>query len=233
MFNTLRAKVEKTGVLSLDLETDSKVPAEVTRLELIALAAGTGRGIKALAVKPSQKIIKYTVDCLRNPEIRLVGHNVISYDLEVLQHMGIIDLRDVRAKLADTLVMSWLINENIVHKLKSLAKRYLGVRMVEFSEAYLESPALRKIRSLDKILSDNETKLISLDKRLARLKNPALLAETQAQKEVLVRNNEDIVAEKTLLALQADKDQRLYAADDARQTLRLYYKFRKIIIEKG
>jgi DNA polymerase I-like protein with 3'-5' exonuclease and polymerase domains len=233
MFDALRAKVQKTGVLSLDLETDSKVPADVTELKLIALAAGSGRGIKALAVKPSKKIIRYTVDCLRNPELRLVGHNVISYDLEVLQHQGIIDLKDVRAKLADTLVMSWLVNENIQHKLKFLAKRYLGVTMVEFSEAYLESPALRKIRSLDAILKQNEIKIISLDKRLARLKNPVLLAESQAQKDILTANNEDMAADKVLLNLRAETEQRRYAADDARQTLKLYYHFRKIIIEKG
>jgi DNA polymerase I-like protein with 3'-5' exonuclease and polymerase domains len=233
MFTKLRNKVEKTGVLSLDLETDSKVPAEVKTLELIALASGLGRGIEATAVRPSKKIINYTVKCLRNPDLRVVGHNIFTYDLEVLQHRGIIDLKDVRAKVVDTLVMSWLLNENIQHGLKFLAKKYLGVSMVSYDDAYLESPALRKMRSLDKVLDHNNKKIESCDKRLKRLVNPKLIKETRAQKEILVRNNEDIESEKKILEMQADKEQRLYAADDARQTLKLYFKFRKAIIEKG
>ena len=233
MFDTLRNKVDKTGVLSFDLETDSKIPAEVTKLELIALASGLSRKIEAVAVPPSKRIVNYLVECLRNPDLRVVGHNCFTYDLEVLQYQGIIDLKDVKARIADTVVLSWLLNENINHGLKFLAKKYLRAHMVEYSEAYLESPSLRKIQSLNTIVSHNNDKIESCDKRLARLKNPALLAETVATKDVLIQNNSDMAAEITILKLRAEKDQRMYAADDARQTLRLYYQFRKKIIEKG
>jgi DNA polymerase I-like protein with 3'-5' exonuclease and polymerase domains len=155
-FREIREKIDEYGVLSLDLETDNKIASEVKELELIAMAAGKGTATKAVAVPPSPAAISFVQEHLSMPNLRVVGHNVVRFDLEVLQHLGIFNLQDVKAKVVDTLPLSWLFKGEIPHGLKPMVKRIFNYDMVTYEEAYLHSPAIRMIRETERVIADLE-----------------------------------------------------------------------------
>ncbi len=62
-------------------------------------------------------------------KFKIVGQN-IKYDLEVLQKY--VDIKDVKI-VADTMVLSWLIEPSMSANLTDLAKRELNYNMLEFS----------------------------------------------------------------------------------------------------
>lgn len=69
---------------------------------------------------------------LENPEIPKIGTN-IKFDKHMAANVGV----QIKGPLRDTLVKSWLHNENrFGHGLKETAKDYCGIRMVEFKEIF-------------------------------------------------------------------------------------------------
>lgn len=69
---------------------------------------------------------------LGNAEIPKIGTNV-KFDMHMLANVGV----SIEGEVEDTLVMSWLHNENrFGHGLKDTAKDYCGIRMLEFKEVF-------------------------------------------------------------------------------------------------
>lgn len=155
-FREIREKIDQYGVLSLDLETDSRIASEVKKIDLIAMSAGKGTATKTVAVPPTPTAISFVEEHLSMPGLRVTGHNFIRYDLEVLQHRGIFRIDDVKAKVIDTLPLSWLYQEEIPHGLKQMVKRIFNYDMVMYEEAYIHSPALRMIQETERVISDLE-----------------------------------------------------------------------------
>ena len=69
---------------------------------------------------------------LRNKQIVKIGTNA-KFDMHMLANVGV----EIEGEVEDTLVMSWLHNENrFGHGLKETAKDYCGIKMVEFKEVF-------------------------------------------------------------------------------------------------
>lgn len=273
-FYEIAQGIEEHGVLSLDLETTSLEEREA-EITLIAMASGKGAGIKSVAVKPTKRAVKFMVSRLRDPKVRVVGHNIFSYDLQVLHHRKIISLDDVRARVVDTIPLAWMLDENMDHGLKALVKKFLGYRMVTYHEAFFSSPSMLKIRQLEHTIKEIiKTKLdkVAIEiKKAAREDKKKRMDELKElfkdQKRTKINNalkkgrKEDIdkyilntfgpVAEKrrydkiqkqeieplekmiVKLKQTADVEQRDYAKDDAKQTLRLYRYLRREVEKRG
>lgn len=145
MFDALAALVEKYKILSLDLETTG-LDTDKDTILLIAMAAGWGNRVATAAVSPTGAALAFVKSCMSRPDMRIVGHNIITFDTQMLHKRGVIRLEDIKAKLIDTLPLSWLLNERPPHKLKILVKRYLGKDMVTYEEAYLKSEAMMALK---------------------------------------------------------------------------------------
>jgi len=154
-FRLLRDKIDEYGILSLDLETTSKISREA-KVELVAMASGKGTATVAVAVPPTSEVISFVKEQLRRPSLRVIGHNIIRFDLEVLHFNGIFNLNDVQAKVIDTLPLSWLYKGMIPHGLKEMVDRIFGYKMVTYEEAYIYSPAMMMIRQSEKVIVDLE-----------------------------------------------------------------------------
>lgn len=69
---------------------------------------------------------------LQNTDIVKIGTNV-KFDMHMLANAGV----EVKGDVHDTLVMSWLHNENrFGHGLKDTAKDYCGIKMLDFKEVF-------------------------------------------------------------------------------------------------
>jgi len=154
-FRLLRDKIDEYGILSLDLETTSKIPKEA-KVELVAMASGKGAATTTVAVPPTPEVLSFVKEQLRRPSLRVVGHNIIRFDLEVLHFNGIFDLKDIQAKVIDTLPLSWLYKDMIPHGLKEMVSRIFDYEMVTYEGAYISSPAMMMIRQSDKVIEDLE-----------------------------------------------------------------------------
>ncbi len=279
-FRELQAGIAKMGVMSLDLETeaikeglDARNPIDA-KLTLIAMASGKGNGVHATAVAPTDEAVEFMVECLKTPRLKVVGHNIFNYDLQVLHHRGIIQLDEVRAKIVDTLPLSWLYNENIPHGLKDMVRKLFKYEMVTFAEAFLLSPNMQLINALMKSIKDIEKTEIGrvgiefrkkgravkkevLDEWRLRWAKRNTMADRERKKRVKQNSLNGInliygaaaIEKKMLqiressiqplldrierLEIEVKKDQRKYAEDDARQNIRLYYRLRREMINRG
>lgn len=270
-FKDLRKKVREYGILSLDLEATSKDTREAD-LELIAMAAGKGTATVTVVVPPTLEAVSFVQEHLAVPGLRIVGHNIIRYDLEVLHNLDIFKIEDIKAKIIDTLPLSWLYREEIPHGLKQMVKRFFDYDMVTYAGAYLHSPALNMIRQTEKVIGDltkHLGKVTAQINKQAREEKRRLGKELKekfvgkrkkvdriARKEYQVRIDNDILkrfgpsivatAEEKIrkririleteirhLECDAENQKREYAADDARQTLRLYYYLRRYLHGKN
>jgi DNA polymerase-1 len=97
-------------------------------------------------------------DLLRNKDIVKIGTNV-KFDMHMLANAGVELVGPVR----DTIVMSWLHNENrFGHGLKDTAKDYCGIRMVDFREVFpmrkakKNTPAETPGEAIRRVLADPE-----------------------------------------------------------------------------
>lgn len=95
---------------------------------------------------------------LCNKEIVKIGTNV-KFDMHMLANAGV----TIEGPVHDTIVMSWLHNENrFGHGLKDTAKDYCGIRMVEFNEVFpmrkatKNTPAETPGEAIRRVLADPE-----------------------------------------------------------------------------
>jgi DNA polymerase-1 len=77
---------------------------------------------------------------LQNEEIIKIGTN-LKFDMHMTANAGV----ELKGEVQDTLVMSWLHNENrFGHGLKDTAKDYCGIRMLDFKEVFPMRKATKK-----------------------------------------------------------------------------------------
>lgn len=75
---------------------------------------------------------KYLQPVFENPAIMKIGHN-LKFDINVLRTAGI----RVQGELFDTLLASWMCDENTPHGLKWLATKHLSESRVSIKEAWM------------------------------------------------------------------------------------------------
>lgn len=128
--------VGKTNRVAFDTETtglriDSDIPL------MLSLSDGVRRF--AMMADPWLHHPAVKEGILENPEIVKVGTN-LKFDMHMLANVGIF----IKGPVHDTLVMSWLHNENrFGHGLKDTAKDYCGIQMIEFKEIFPMRKATR------------------------------------------------------------------------------------------
>ncbi|MBO8161074.1 MAG: hypothetical protein H0Z24_05510 [Thermosipho sp. (in: Bacteria)] len=79
---------------------------------------------------PLDAVVKYLKPIFENPKLRIIGHN-LKFDLHVLARIGIF-IKTI--DLWDTMVMSWLIDENSDNGLKQCTKRDLGIDQTKIKD---------------------------------------------------------------------------------------------------
>ena len=79
---------------------------------------------------PAKLVRKYLGPIFGNPKLRLIGQN-IKFDLHVLKRIGI---EVTTTDIWDTMILSWLCNENTPNGLKENSAMYLGIDQTHFKE---------------------------------------------------------------------------------------------------
>jgi len=175
VFDDITYEVGYNGVLSLDLETTGLDVQKVDIL-LVAMSAGFGNRAKSAAVEPTKEALDFITDTLKDPKRRVIGHNILKYDLPVLHYKNVVRFQDVKAKIVDTLPLVWLLNENVSHRLKDSVKRIFKYEMVPYEDAYKSSPAIQRMKMLD-------LEIRSLQKKIEKAPVEAKKATLSCRKE--------------------------------------------------
>lgn len=77
-----------------------------------------------------EDVVKYLKPVFEREDVRIIGHN-LKYDMHVLARIGI----NIRTKdIFDTMIASWLCNENTPNGLKENSNHFLGIDQTHFSE---------------------------------------------------------------------------------------------------
>jgi len=137
-----------TSILAFDTETTG---LDRPRDRAVVLALSDGKTRYAIYAE----VIPYFKEFLENPELKLIAHNA-NYDCWMLLNVGIdVNRYSLRThyRVLDTMVMHALVDDTKSHKLKSLAKEYLGIDMVSFKSVF--GSQMRK-RTLHDLLLDPE-----------------------------------------------------------------------------
>lgn len=102
---------------------------------------------------------------LQNPEITKIGTN-IKFDMHMTANAGV----ELKGPVEDTLVKSWLHNENrFGHGLKDTAKDYCGIKMVDFKEIFpmrkgtAKTPGETAGDAIRRVLADPVTRLKAIE----------------------------------------------------------------------
>lgn len=265
---------KKYGVLAFDVEASSKDARTADPL-FYSIAAGRGRGVKSAIVYPT----KETHDLLRlftqDSKMRIVAHNK-SYDLKFL-HRFVMPIRQIKAKIVDTMNLSWLNNNlgnrkaNKPHSLDAVASKYLGVgKFMGIKEIFVEGDTAKEIealvakgaeikkkwRALARKLNSNrrkrnrqayafcrdeidtDTKLTAKEKRdqKKQIKDEIESSYEDSEEKVLRAANRRLAALKLRveeLEVQQQNLFKIYALKDAELALRLYWKFKKLLMDSG
>jgi len=265
---------KKYGVLSFDVEASTR-DARTAEPLFYSIAAGIGRGIKSAIVYPT----KETHDLLRlftqDSKMRIVAHNK-SYDLKFL-HRFVMPIRQIKAKVVDTMNLSWLHNNlgnrkaNRPHSLDAVASKYLGVgKFMGIKEIFVDGEIAKEIEALvakgkeinkkwkslvrklnahrrkrirqayafcrDEI--DAKTDLTGAEKRdqKKQIKDELESSFEDAEEKVLRAANRRLAALKARVKKLESQQQdlfKVYALKDAELALRLYWKFKKFLMESG
>lgn len=84
-----------------------------------------------------EDIVYYLKPIFEREDVRIIGHN-LKFDMHVMARVGIV----IRTKdLFDTMIASWLCNENTPNGLKENSREYLGVEQTHFKEVTDQIPA--------------------------------------------------------------------------------------------
>jgi DNA polymerase-1 len=141
--------LERVPIIGLDVETTS---LDYPDHELVGIGIATDDYgswyIPVGHVVPQPQldlnlVIKKLSSILTNPLKTVVAHN-IKFESKVFHKYGV----SIKARLGDSFIVSWLIDEDAVHKLKSLAKQYLGMNMLTFEDVAPYGAAQASISAL-------------------------------------------------------------------------------------
>jgi len=135
-------------ILAFDTETTG---LSRTKDRAVILALSDGKSRYAIFAE----MIPYFKEFLENPELKLIAHNA-NFDQWMMLNVGI-DLNRYSLRkhyrVFDTMVMHAIVDNAKSHKLKPLAKDYLGIDMIPFKSVF--GSQMRK-RELHDILLDPE-----------------------------------------------------------------------------
>lgn len=141
---SLRDKMSKVEEFCFDTETNTKEyvmgPNDIFRLVGISISWGEYNNYyipighrrfedysRNISIKDLQRYLK---PIFEREDIRIIGHN-LKFDMHVLARVGIkIKTRDV----FDTMIASWLCDENTPNGLKECSNRLLGIKQTKFKE---------------------------------------------------------------------------------------------------
>ena len=149
-FEQVREDILSSGYFAWDMEavsktgnpSDAKDPTKA-RATHIALAGPT----KSLCVHVNEETNAFLCEFLTNPDLVGLVHNA-PYDYTLLHYNKILDVRDFKVKLCDTLVLSWLVDEDAPHGLKYLVKRWCNITMTTYEEVSSSSPTMMKLNGI-------------------------------------------------------------------------------------
>jgi DNA polymerase I-like protein with 3'-5' exonuclease and polymerase domains len=258
---TVLADIRKHGIFSFDYEAKSKTgnssdaknpwTAEAT---ILALAGPNKFGSYELT---DEVIVAFRALMLDDTMTGVAHH--INYDCLLADLSGHIAIDDVLAKIHDTIVLSWLIDEEMDHGLKPLVKKYLRYTMVTYKEATEQSTVMQGIARCQEALDRLNLAKGDWDRRrpypelksevMTKHKIRKILREQGMDKPEISLKIKEIFGLDQYLLFEAFYNQwvpvisrnmadlevkayaefKAYAADDARQTLRLYFKLLKLI----
>lgn len=79
---------------------------------------------------PTKTVVKYLKPIFENPEVTIIGHN-LKFDMHVLARIGI----NIQTNnLIDTMILSWICDENAPKGLKENSQRILGIDQTHFAD---------------------------------------------------------------------------------------------------
>ena len=79
---------------------------------------------------PTETVVKYLKPIFENPEVTIIGHN-LKFDMHVLARIGI----NIQTNnLIDTMILSWICDENAPKGLKENSQRLLGIDQTHFAD---------------------------------------------------------------------------------------------------
>lgn len=79
---------------------------------------------------PVETVVKYLKPIFENPEVTIIGHN-LKFDMHVLARIGI----NIQTNnLIDTMILSWICDENAPKGLKENSQRILGIDQTHFAD---------------------------------------------------------------------------------------------------
>jgi len=99
------------------------IPMEAMRKQALA---GDNKNV------PKEHALRLLTALFTDPNKHVWIHNA-KFDVHVLRNFGI-DPLDIKAKILDSMMLSWLINPERPHGLKVLVKQYLNYQMTTFEE---------------------------------------------------------------------------------------------------
>jgi DNA polymerase-1 len=126
--------MSRQKVVAIDTETH---PGDAARSKVVVWSAGW-EGMRAVILGSLLHVFE---GWFGDPQAKKVFHNA-KYDLRVLQNKE--QRLTVRGFHADTMVMSWLVDENNRHGLKERALEDLNIRMTDFIDTFGTIPDGKK-----------------------------------------------------------------------------------------
>ncbi len=141
--STILQEIEERRVFALDVEAESttsdssdvKIP-RLARITYVSLASPSFCG----SFKITDEVKAAVVQLLSRSDLTCVVH-YWPYDGQAMHYNGWINFTDIKATKIDTTVLSWLIDEENDHGLKSLVYQYFKYRMATYSEVTSSSPS--------------------------------------------------------------------------------------------
>jgi len=158
----LRALIAKHKLFGYDFEAESTTgrpqdakDAWTARATLISISCDDKVGVFTL----TDEVIAFIREICGNPDYSVVIQNA-RYDCILGHSNGILPFDQFRAKIIDTMVLFWLINEEQPLGQKDLEVRYLRVRdKRSYEDVTRDSPTHRRIRYLNNLIRTHQTNL--------------------------------------------------------------------------
>lgn len=125
------SEIRTDGAIAFDFENDEDDYTPV----LLSFAWREGEEIKSVVYdcnRMDNRLKNEVFDLLRRAR-KLVAHN-IKHEMIVLRYWGF-DTRQIESKIEDTMIIQHCVNTEAEKGLKVLAKKYLGMDMVEYKVA--------------------------------------------------------------------------------------------------
>lgn len=247
-------EIRQTRVFALDLECDSVTsdPRDALNPYLARITHVSLASIKtATCLRAIPELKESLIELLSNKANTAIVHSW-PYDGCVLDTNSWIKFKDVKATLIDTVILSWLVDEEDDHGLKQQVKKRLGYTMVTYKEVTKTSHTMQMINycleqeeSLNFVLNNwgkkipyptisdpliSKTKLRKQwkdagdDKKTIKAKTEEVFGDKAKEQFILDANNELTKLKLRLGSLESQRENefRNYALDDAKKLMQLY-----------